>query len=126
MTDSDTIYLEKDRRIQSAGILKIRGVLVVLSDNFLGMTFILDKILMVMGRDESCDIQIEDPLISKKHCTLFLDPDGHFMIEDMGSTNSTYLNGKVLKKPVRLSYGDRIITGNTVMRFFHEEKFESK
>lgn len=125
MNNDDTVNVNK-RRIQSAGILRKKALLVIMSENFLGQSFILDKNDMILGRESNSDIAINDPLISKKHCKITLNEDGHFQIEDLESTNSTYLNGKLLKKPVTLNYGDRIIIGNTIIRFFHEEKFETK
>jgi pSer/pThr/pTyr-binding forkhead associated (FHA) protein len=125
MMDSDTFHLDENRKIHSAGILSKKGVLLVLSENFLGKSFILNKTVSIVGRDETCDIIINDPLISKKHCKITLTDEGHYHIEDMDSTNSTYLNGKLLKKPDHISYGDRIIIGDTIVRFFHAEKFES-
>ena len=92
----------------------------------MGKSFVLNKPEITIGRDKPSNIRINDPLISKKHCRIILNNDGHFQIEDLGSTNSTYLNGKILKKATIMSYGDRIIIGDTILRFFHEEKYETK
>ena len=126
MRKDDTVQLNQKRKIVSAGILDRRAVLLVLSDNFLGQTFVLDKPSVFIGRDSSCDFHIDDPLISKKHCSVTSEKDGHFVLQDLESTNSTYLNGKILKKAHTLTYGDRIIIGDTILRFFHEENFETK
>jgi two-component system cell cycle response regulator len=126
MPKDDTVKVDHERRIQAAGILKTRAVLLVLSENLLGKSFILNKSEITIGRDKSGDIQIKDPLISKKHCRITLNNNGHFQIEDLGSTNSTYLNGRVLKKTTMMNYGDRIIIGDTILRFFYEEKYETK
>jgi pSer/pThr/pTyr-binding forkhead associated (FHA) protein len=122
----DTVQINQKRKILSAGILKKRAVLIILSDNFLGQSCVLDKPSVITGRDKTCEFRIDDPLISKKHCEITSENDGHFILQDLDSTNSTYLNGKVLKKPHTLTYGDRIIIGNTILRFFHEENFETK
>jgi hypothetical protein len=51
-----------------------------------------------MGRAPSSEIPIEDPFASSAHARIF--PRGQFMyIEDMGSTNGTYLNGRQLRRP---------------------------
>jgi pSer/pThr/pTyr-binding forkhead associated (FHA) protein len=126
MTGNDTFHLDENRKIHSSGILSTKGVLLILSENYLGKSFVLDKKETIVGRDETCDITIDDPLISKKHCRITLTDEGHYHIEDLDSTNSTYLNGKLLKKTGHVSYGDRIIIGDTILRFFHQEKFESK
>ncbi len=126
MNGNDTFHLDDGRKIHSSGILGTKGVLLILSENFLGKSYIIDKKVTLIGRDETCDLILNDPLISKKHCRITLTDEGHYHIEDLDSTNSTFLNGKLLKKPGHISYGDRIIIGDTILRFFHQEKFESK
>ena len=125
MAINDTIDLKYKRKIKSAGLLKTKAVLLVLSNNFFGKSFILKKLETIIGRDQNCDITIKDSLISKKHCKIVND-DNQFKMEDLDSTNSTYLNGKLLKKSANITYGDRIIIGDTILRFFLEEKFETK
>jgi pSer/pThr/pTyr-binding forkhead associated (FHA) protein len=78
----------------------------------------------VIGRSYDCEIIIDDPLVSKKHCQILFEEDKKFYIEDIGSKNSTFLNEKVVKKKEHIIYGDRIIIGNTIMRFYLEEKLE--
>ena len=101
-----------------------RGILIVLSSNYFGKTFIIDKSSMVIGRLDDCDIILDDPLVSKKHSVIIFDKDNKFYIEDLGSKNATFLNGKKLKKRSHIIYGDRIIVGKTIMRFYLEEKIE--
>ena len=49
-----------------------------------------------LGRSDSADIEVDDPFASSAHARIF--PRGDFMyVEDMGSTNGTYLNGRQLK-----------------------------
>jgi pSer/pThr/pTyr-binding forkhead associated (FHA) protein len=119
----NTEIREKSKKIH-ASLLTSRGVLLILSSNFLGKTFIIDKECVVLGRNDSCDITIDDPLISKQHLSI-CHQENHFFIEDLDSKNSTFLNGKALNKKKQLIYGDRVIAGNTIMRFYHEEKFDS-
>src|ERR1700742_4000660 len=60
-----------------------------------------------LGRTGNADIPIEDPFASAAHARIF--PRGQFMyIEDMGSTNGTYLNGRVLRRPEQLKVADSI------------------
>ena len=77
---------------------------------------------MTVGRNKDCDISLNDPLISSEHCRIEIHEDDKFYIEDIGSTNATFLNRKKLKKKVHLLYGDRIVIGNTILRFFLEEE----
>jgi FHA domain len=69
-----------------------------------------------MGRAPSSDVPIEDPFASSAHARIF--PRGQFMyIEDMGSTNGTYLNGRQLRRPEQLKVADLIRIGETEYQY---------
>ena len=69
-----------------------------------------------MGRAPSADVPIEVPFASAAHARIF--PRGQFMyIEDMGSTNGTYLNGRQLRRPEQLKPGDAVRIGETEYRY---------
>ena len=69
-----------------------------------------------LGRSESADIKVDDPFASSAHARIF--PRGQFMyIEDMGSTNGTYLNGRQLRRPERLKVSDTVRIGDTEYRY---------
>ena len=69
-----------------------------------------------MGRTDGSDIPVDDPFASSVHARIF--PRGQFMyIEDMGSTNGTYLNGRRLRAAERLKMGDTVRIGETEYRY---------
>ena len=68
----------------------------------------------VLGR--SGDIRIEDPYASSAHARVFPRGEGMF-IEDMGSTNGTFLNGRQLRRPEQLKSTDRVRIGDTEFRY---------
>ena len=69
-----------------------------------------------MGRTDDAEIPIDDPFASSVHARIF--PRGQFMyIEDMGSTNGTYLNGRRLRAAERLKVGDMVRIGETEYRY---------
>ncbi len=69
-----------------------------------------------MGRGDSADINIDDPFASTTHARIY--PAGDFMqVEDMGSTNGTYLNGRPLRGAERLKQADVIRIGDTEYRY---------
>jgi hypothetical protein len=71
---------------------------------------------ITMGRAASADVKIDDPFASAAHARIF--PRGDFMyIEDMGSTNGTFLNGRQLRKPEQLKVADVIRIGDTEYRY---------
>ena len=103
-----------------------KGLLVVMSRAGFGITFVIDRPSVVLGRQKDCEFVIDDPLLSRRHCLITVDKDGDFCIEDLNSTNATMLNSRKLKKKTRLQYGDRIVLGNTILRFYLEEELGKK
>jgi FHA domain-containing protein len=70
----------------------------------------------MMGRADSADILIDDPFASSAHARIFR--RGEFMhVEDMGSTNGTYLNGRQLRGAERLKQADVIRIGDSEYRY---------
>jgi FHA domain-containing protein len=69
-----------------------------------------------MGRSDGADIRVDDPFASSAHARIF--PREDFMhIEDMGSTNGTYLNGRQLRTAERLKVADVIRIGDSEYRY---------
>ncbi|TEB10569.1 FHA domain-containing protein [Pelotomaculum propionicicum] len=71
---------------------------------------------MVIGRGSVSDVVIKDSFTSTRHARVFV-KDGQYWLEDLGSTNGTYLNGVQLKKPVVLADGDGIKVGGVTFQF---------
>jgi FHA domain-containing protein len=70
----------------------------------------------ILGRGGAADIQLEDPFASSRHAQIIRQGDV-LVIEDMGSTNGTYLNGDLLDGPQPLHVGDRIRIGDNEFSF---------
>jgi hypothetical protein len=66
---------------------------------------------ITLGRGDSADIRMEDPFASSRHARIERQGDV-LVIEDLGSTNGTYLNGEQLTGPQPLHPGDRIRIGD--------------
>jgi hypothetical protein len=71
---------------------------------------------VTFGRSDSADIRVEDPFASSAHARIF-DRGGFMYLEDMGSTNGTYLNGRKVKAAERLSMSDTIRIGDSEYRY---------
>jgi S1-C subfamily serine protease len=69
----------------------------------------------VIGRDDECDLVINDERVSRHHAYLKVHDDGRAELHDMGSANGTYVNGHRITGPVMLSGGEQIQVGNTTL-----------
>ncbi len=70
----------------------------------------------VIGRDSGCAIAVEDARISRHHARIVVDSGGA-LLEDLGSKNGTWRNGKEIAAPESLSDGDEIRIGPAVLVF---------
>ena len=78
-----------------------------------GEAFTLDQEVTV-GRGGGCQIVLpDDTFVSQVHARLF-ERDGRTYVEDLGSRNGTYVNGKRIDAATRLRRGDRVQFGQTV------------
>lgn len=78
-----------------------------------GKAFAIEKGEVVIGRDLGNDITISDAEVSRRHFRLFLQ-GSNYVIEDMGSTNGTSVNGQRLIGPYILRGGEAITLGEHV------------
>jgi hypothetical protein len=66
----------------------------------------------VLGRGESAEIRLDDPFASARHARVMAQA-GIVVLEDLGSTNGTYLNEELLQGPAPLHQGDRVRIGDS-------------
>jgi hypothetical protein len=71
---------------------------------------------VIVGRGGNCDIPIGDEFASNLHAKIY-EVEGRFYVEDLGSTNGTYVNGRRITYPTELRGGDQIKIGRTAMEF---------
>lgn len=86
---------------------------VIEGDQHKGKTFKVDDEILI-GRSDACHVTLEDSYVSTQHARVFT-REGKCMLEDLGSTNGTYLNRRRITAPTELQRGDRIKIGRTVM-----------
>jgi pSer/pThr/pTyr-binding forkhead associated (FHA) protein len=69
---------------------------------------------VTVGRAPGCGVSLPDSTVSQLHARVFL-RDGRLYIEDLGSTNGTWVNRVRVGAPVGLKRGDRVQVGSTVL-----------
>jgi pSer/pThr/pTyr-binding forkhead associated (FHA) protein len=87
--------------------------LILVSGVGAGTEYPLEKTELQLGRELSNDIVINDPEVSRRHAKLVLQGDG-YVLEDLGSTNGTFIRGQRLAAPVVLRPGETITIGEKV------------
>ena len=90
-----------------------RGELVVVSGRYRGLRIPLDRDLLRIGRERSCEIALDDEAASRIHSEIER-RGAVFMLRDLQSTNGTFLNGTRITEAPLLN-GDRIAVGDTVL-----------
>ncbi len=69
---------------------------------------------IVVGRSSELDMVLVEDMVSRKHAKI-ITSDSQVMIQDLGSTNGTFVNGEKVKK-ARLKEGDRILVGTSILK----------
>jgi hypothetical protein len=78
-----------------------------------GRSFELGVAPVTIGREAPCEIQVEGTWVSRRHARITWTGTG-YIVEDLGSTNGTYVNDEPVRAPRPLSSGDRLQLGRRV------------
>lgn len=85
--------------------------------------YLLGKHILLLGREADNDLVINDPEVSRKHARFTLDGDS-FWVEDLGSTNGTFINGKRLTLSTVLKQGDTLSLGENILLRYEVLSFD--
>jgi hypothetical protein len=85
-----------------------------------GRTMRVDKRRVVLGRSRECDIQVEDPNVSRRHAELRQEGSAYWIV-DLDSTNGIEVNGRRVKR-AKLDSGDTFTVGSTEIGFATERE----
>ena len=88
--------------------------LVVTEGSLKGTSLALGQAAILIGRAPECTLVLEDDYASNRHARLFLD-SGTWLVEDLGSTNGTYLGRSKVKSPTPVDVGTPVRVGRTVL-----------
>jgi pSer/pThr/pTyr-binding forkhead associated (FHA) protein len=78
---------------------------------------------LVIGRGAGADVSLDDPRVSARHTRIALDAGhgggesrpGGIIVEDLGSSNGTFVNDMAVTRPTWLACGDELLVGVTVL-----------
>jgi len=87
----------------------------VASGNAAGTVIEVEEELVIGRQAAGAGTLANDIEISRQHARIATDSDGRYLIEDLGSTNGTYVNGRAVDSPVTLEPGDRIEVGASAL-----------
>jgi pSer/pThr/pTyr-binding forkhead associated (FHA) protein len=90
-----------------------RRIAVIEDDKLKGKSFDLDD-EVIIGRADKCSVVLDDTYVSQVHARIFKRGDS-YMIEDMGSTNGTYVNRRRITAAAELQRGDQVKIGKAVL-----------
>ncbi len=81
---------------------------------------------IVIGRDPQSDLVLEDGEVSGQHARITPSPDGTATVEDLESTNGTFVNQNELIGPAHLDPGDELLVGVTVIQLRTLDDFRAR
>lgn len=118
-TDGETVLAETGR----TGNEGHESCLVIIRGARLGSRIVPGEEPLTIGRAMDADFQISERSISRYHCRVFL-KEGRYWIEDLGSTNHTWLNDEQIER-APLRDGDLVRVSQTVLKFVDEGNIEA-
>lgn len=99
--------------------------LVTIYGRDLGSQWMLDSPTLVIGRGDNCDIVLDMDNVSRRHCEIRLAANGSHILEDLRSTNGTFVDREEIKGPKELKNGDLVKVGGTLFKYLDGDSLES-
>lgn len=95
---------------------RVRGQITVLEPPELKGSIMRIDDELTIGRAAACTLTLDDTYVSQQHASI-IRRDRQHLVEDLGSTNGTFVNRERIIGPVVLQPGDRVQIGSTVLEF---------
>lgn len=126
----DLIVRMSESKTRTISRMPVKGdreepYLIVLAGGPVGMMYRVKlKDATVIGRGLDADIRLEDEGVSRRHARVVASHDGDPVIEDLGSSNGTFVNGQAIERQV-LRDGDKIQIGSvSILKFSYQDNLE--
>lgn len=102
---------------EATAVSTISGMIVVIKGPSAGLEVSLTDQETVMGRDARADLVFDSPAVSRRHARI-AQRNGQYYVEDLGSSNGTFVNGQRVQQSTALENGDEIALGQAVLMRF--------
>lgn len=124
MSDDETIIANPgEMSILQQPAQRRNACLVQYSGSQLGKRFPLDSDAMTVGRSPQTDICIDEPSVSRRHSKITLQGE-NVSVEDLGSSNGTFINDKKIESATELNDQDMVRLGTILFKFFANENID--
>jgi serine phosphatase RsbU (regulator of sigma subunit) len=80
---------------------------------------------LVIGRSTKCDVSIPDRFLSRRHARLFREGEDTWLVEDLGSRNGTFVNGRRIEQPEPVRSGDVLTMSASLVKIMGEGENDS-
>ena len=90
-------------------------VFMIFQGNQAGLSAELAGGVIMIGRGADCQLILDDDYVSTRHARVVSTPNGIY-VEDLGSTNGTYVNGQRITAPTTITRADTVRIGKTMLR----------
>jgi two-component system cell cycle response regulator len=101
------------------------GCLIVIYGEDMGRRARVGTEPLIIGRSPQCDIQVDQESVSRNHCRIRF-TGSEFLVNDLGSTNGTYVNDDLVEGEGRLRHGDQLKVGRTILKFIIGDDVEAQ
>src|SRR5512147_2152272 len=120
----ETFTLRENRCFLQGEIMASQFQLIMRSGPTPGAAFTLEGDQLNIGRDSTNEITINDAEVSRRHARLTFQ-GGKYVLEDLGSTNGTFVNGQRLAGPRVLKAGEVVSFGEQIVVVFEATHFDA-